>query len=59
MHSVGTQTEATVLAALARYGHQVLLPFGEGYPYDLAVDVADGRIVRVQCKTGRLRGGCA
>ena len=58
MREVGTQTEAAVLSALAHHGHAVLIPFGEGHPYDLAVDPHDGRLIRVQCKTGRLRGGC-
>jgi hypothetical protein len=57
MRDVGTQTEAAVLAALVAHGHQVLIPFGEGHPYDLAVAGEGGRLVRVQCKTGRLRRG--
>ena len=31
-------------------------PFGDGHPYDLAVD-QDGELRRVQCKTGRLVRG--
>ncbi len=34
----------------------VFLPFGDGHKYDLIID--DGRRVqRVQCKTGRVKGG--
>jgi hypothetical protein len=51
--SIGNRTEAVVLAALIEAGYQALLPFGSGHPYDIALD-DDGRLVRVQCKTGRL-----
>ena len=53
----GTTTEAVVLSALVLSGKRVLVPFGDGCRYDLAWD-DDGRLVRVQCKTGRLRKGC-
>lgn len=39
-----------------RRGYRVLLPFGFNHRYDLALDIED-RFLRVQCKTGRLRGG--
>ncbi len=55
--TTGDATEAAVLAALVRHGHRVLLPFSASAAYDLAVD-ADGTLVRVQCKTARLRDGC-
>ena len=57
MHRVGNVTEAAVLAALVSHGHQVLIPFGDGAPYDLVVDSGDD-LIRVQCKTGRLKGAC-
>jgi hypothetical protein len=53
----GNATEAAVLRALVVRDLPVLLPFGEGHPYDLAVDLGDS-IVRVQCKTARLWKGC-
>jgi hypothetical protein len=53
---VGQRTEAIVLAALVRRGYRVLTPFGTNHRYDLAIDLGD-RILRVQCKTGRLRRG--
>jgi hypothetical protein len=34
----------------------VLTPFGVNQRYDLVLDL-DGRFLRVQCKTGRLRNG--
>ena len=57
MTGVGNVTEAAVLAALTRRGHQVLIPFGDGASYDLAVDTGNA-FIRVQCKTGRLKGAC-
>lgn len=51
--SIGNKTEAMVLAALVHIGYSPLLPFGGGHPYDIALDVGD-RLLRVQCKTGRL-----
>jgi hypothetical protein len=55
--AVGSRTEGIVLAALMRAGRVVLLPFGSGHRYDLAVD-DDGRLVRIQCKTARYQDGC-
>ncbi len=54
---VGVRTEAVIAAELVRRGYRVLLPFGFNQRYDLVIDVG-GRFLRVQCKTGRLRGGC-
>lgn len=53
---VGNRTEGFVLAALLAAGHHVLLPFGGGLRYDLAIDTSSG-IKRVQCKTARMRDG--
>jgi hypothetical protein len=53
---VGQRTEAAILAELVRRGYSVLLPFGTNQRYDLVLDL-DGRFVRAQCKTGRLRKG--
>jgi PD-(D/E)XK endonuclease len=46
-----------VLSTLVSRGYRVLVPFGGGDPYDLAVDVG-GVFVRVQCKTGWETRGC-
>jgi hypothetical protein len=54
----GNEGEASVLAALVRKGFRVLVPFGEGHPYDLAVHLSEREIVRVQCKTAWRVGGC-
>lgn len=53
----GNLSEARVLAAYVQAGFTVLLPFGGGAPYDLVVDTGR-RLLKVQVKTGRLRGGC-
>ena len=53
---VGERAEAVVLAALAAAGKQVLIPFGGHLPYDLAYE-ENGRLIKVQCKSGRQRDG--
>jgi hypothetical protein len=53
---VGHRTEAAILAELVRRGYRVLVPFGVNQRYDLVIETDDG-FLRVQCKTGRLRGG--
>ena len=53
---VGDRTEAIVIAALIRRGYRVLRPLSSNQRYDLVLDL-DGRFLRVQCKTGRLRHG--
>ena len=53
---IGERAEAAVLAALVCAGKEVLLPFGGHRRYDLAYE-EKGRLVRVQCKSGRQRGG--
>jgi hypothetical protein len=53
---VGQRTEAAILSELVRRGYSVLLPFGVNQRYDLVLDL-DGKFVRAQCKTGRIRNG--
>jgi hypothetical protein len=48
-----------VLNALVERDLAVLIPFGEGHPYDLVVQVSDGLFLRIQCKTARVYKGCA
>jgi hypothetical protein len=52
----GDRTTLAVMLALRMAGLRVLLPFGENTRYDLVVE-REGRFSRVQCKTGRFRGG--
>jgi len=54
----GNETEAVVLSALVRRNYEVLIPFGEGQPYDLVVDLAGREFLRVQCKTAWPSRGC-
>jgi hypothetical protein len=53
----GNAAEAAVLNALIRAGLIVLLPFGEGAPYDLMVDIGHDSI-KVQVKCARIRDNC-
>jgi PD-(D/E)XK endonuclease len=55
--AVGERSEAMVLAGLLKNGEVVLQPFGDNQRYDLVVE-RDGKFLRVQCKTGRLKNGC-
>ena len=52
----GIVTEAKILAALAAAGYLVLIPFGDGHKYDFVID-DEVSLLRVQCKTGRVRNG--
>src|SRR3978361_1194872 len=54
----GNTAEAMVLSALVRRGFHVLIPFGEGHPYDLAVHLGKTSILRIQCKTAWPSQGC-
>jgi len=53
---VGLRTEGAILSELNRRGYDVLVPFGVNRRYDLVLDCGD-RLLKVQCKTGRLRDG--
>lgn len=53
---VGLRTEAHILSELVRRGYSVLVPFGVNQRYDLVLD-QEGRFMRAQCKTGRLKNG--
>ena len=54
----GNTTEAAVLNALVERDFAVLVPFGEGHPYDLVVHAEADCFLRVQCKTARVQNGC-
>jgi hypothetical protein len=54
--AIGDRTTLAIIAGLNAAGFLVTVPFGENTRYDLVID--DGtRLLRVQCKTGRLRKG--
>jgi PD-(D/E)XK endonuclease len=54
----GNAAEAAVLQALVAAGVSVLIPFGDGLPFDLGAVVPGGAILRLQVKCGRIRNGC-
>ncbi len=54
----GNEAEALVLGALVKQGYDVAVPFGEGQPYDLIVDLGDRDFLRVQCKRAWPLQGC-
>lgn len=47
-----------VLSALVRRGYEVSMPFGDGQPYDLLVDLGGRDFMRVQCKRAWPVRGC-
>jgi hypothetical protein len=53
---VGDRTQLAVMAALYEMGYGLYVPFGENTRCDLVVE-RDGRLARLQIKTGRLRKG--
>ena len=53
---VGDHTTLAVMLALNESGYQFAMPFGENTRYDLILDDRD-KLLRVQCKTGRMRHG--
>lgn len=56
--TVGNAAESAVLDALVQRGFRVLVPFGDGHPYDIVIHLGDERFSRVQCKNARERSGC-
>jgi hypothetical protein len=54
----GNATEAVVLSALVQRGFHVLVPFGDGHPYDLVLHLTGAEFLRIQCKTAWSKGGC-
>ena len=54
----GNAAEAAVLNAFVKRGLDVLVPFGEGQPYDLVVHLPGDVFLRVQCKNARWDRGC-
>lgn len=54
--AIGDRTTLATMLALSTSGYAVSVPFGENTRYDLIIDDG-GRLLKVQCKTGRLRNG--
>lgn len=55
--ATGERSEAAILARLLSLGYSVSIPFGNNQRYDMIVD-SGSDLLRIQCKTGRLYGGC-
>jgi len=53
---IGDRTALAVMLALREAGYAISVPFGENTRYDLVIDDGES-LLRVQCKTGRLRKG--
>ena len=53
---IGDRSTLAIIFAFKIQGWDVLVPFGENTRYDLVVDRGN-QLLRVQCKTGRLRNG--
>jgi hypothetical protein len=51
----GAIAEAAITAEAVKLGFVVLRPFPEGRRYDVVIDTGP-RLLRVQCKSGRLKG---
>jgi hypothetical protein len=54
----GNTSESAVLHAFLKRGYHVMIPFGDGCPFDLVVAAPTCLLVRVQVKTGWSEGGC-
>ena len=54
--AIGDRSTLAIMLALQAADIPFYLPFGENTRCDLVVEI-DGRLTRVQCKTGRLRSG--
>jgi hypothetical protein len=54
---VGDRSEVRVLSAFVESGYNVSIPFGENHRYDFIAEDEDGRLLKIQVKTGRLRDG--
>ena len=58
MATRGDATEAAVLNAFVQLDWHVFVPWRHDLPYDLVVSPGGDRFFRVQCTSGRERGGC-
>lgn len=56
-HKKGELTEAIVIAEMIRREIPVSKPFGDNERYDILIEDTDGRVLKVQIKTGWLNDG--
>jgi hypothetical protein len=50
--AIGEISQAYVIAKLVEIGYEVLIPYGDNLRYDLVIGDIDGKLWRLQCKTG-------
>lgn len=55
--TTGEISEAYIMAELMANGYTVSKTFGDNQRYDMIVEDASGKLLRVQCKTARLKDG--
>jgi hypothetical protein len=55
--SVGDRSEMRVMLAFIEAGYRIFIPFGENHRVDFLAEDENGRFLRIQVKTGRLRKG--
>ena len=54
---IGEFSESVILSRLLSLGYAVLLPFGNNKRYDIVCE-KNGKFIRGQCKTGKIKNGC-
>lgn len=54
---LGERAQAHVIAKFLEIGYNVLVPYGDSSRYDLVIEEAEGRFLRVQVKTAWVEGG--
>jgi PD-(D/E)XK endonuclease len=54
---IGAISQAKIATALLEAGMYLLLPCMRELRYDMVIEDAEGRFLRVQCKTAQLHGG--
>ena len=53
----GDISESAIITRFLQLGYVVLTPYGGNQRYDLVIEDAEGKLWRVQCKTGRIDEG--
>jgi hypothetical protein len=48
----GDISEVAIIMRLLQTGYVVLTPYGKNHRYDLMIEDAEGKVWRIQCKTG-------
>ena len=56
---LGERSQAHIIARLLEMEYTVLTPYGDSSRYDLVIEDADGKFLRVQCKTAWMEAGDA